>query len=46
MTAADAARLASLAATWGASFLFIRIAAPVIGPVATADLRMLLVLRG
>ncbi|HYL25034.1 MAG TPA: DMT family transporter [Burkholderiales bacterium] len=42
MTAADAARLISLAAIWGASFLFIRIAAPVIGPVATADLRMLI----
>src|SRR5882762_4836836 len=42
MNAADAARLVSLAAIWGASFLFIRIAAPVIGPVATADLRMLI----
>jgi drug/metabolite transporter (DMT)-like permease len=42
VTAADAARLVSLAAIWGASFLFIRIAAPVIGPVATADLRMLI----
>lgn len=42
MTAADAARLVLLAAIWGASFLFIRIAAPVIGPVATADLRMLI----
>jgi drug/metabolite transporter (DMT)-like permease len=31
-----------LAAIWGASFLFVRIAAPVIGPVATADLRMLI----
>jgi len=42
VTAADAARLVSLAAIWGASFLFIRIAAPAIGPVATADLRMLI----
>ena len=42
MTAADAARLVSLAAIWGASFLFIRIAAPAIGPIATADLRMLI----
>lgn len=42
MRAADAARLVALAAIWGASFLFIRIAAPVIGPVATADLRMLI----
>ena len=42
MTAADAARLVTLAAIWGASFLFIRIVAPVIGVVATADLRMLI----
>jgi len=42
MTAGDAARLIALAAIWGASFLFMRIAAPVIGPVATADLRMLI----
>jgi drug/metabolite transporter (DMT)-like permease len=38
----DAARLTALAAIWGASFLFVRITAPVIGPVATADLRMLI----
>src|SRR3954470_19489552 len=38
----DAARLTALAALWGASFLFVRITAPVIGPVATADLRMLI----
>ena len=42
MRAADAARLIALAALWGASFLFIRIAAPAIGPVATADIRMLI----
>jgi drug/metabolite transporter (DMT)-like permease len=42
MSAADAARLVTLAAIWGASFLFMRIAAPVIGPVATADVRMLI----
>ena len=42
MSAADAARLVTLAAIWGASFLFIRIAAPAIGVVATADLRMLI----
>jgi drug/metabolite transporter (DMT)-like permease len=41
MKAPDAARLTALAAIWGASFLFVRITAPVIGPVATADLRML-----
>jgi len=42
MSAADAARLVTLAAIWGASFLFIRIAAPAIGVVATADVRMLI----
>lgn len=42
MTRADTARLLLLAAIWGASFLFMRIAAPAIGPVATADLRMLI----
>ena len=42
MSRADAARLLLLAAIWGASFLFMRIAAPAIGPVATADLRMLI----
>ncbi|HEX9433146.1 MAG TPA: DMT family transporter [Burkholderiales bacterium] len=42
MRPADAARLVALAAIWGASFLFIRIAAPVIGPAATADVRMLI----
>jgi len=30
----------ALAAIWGASFLFVRIVSPVIGPVLTADLRM------
>ena len=42
MRGADAARLVTLAAIWGASFLFIRIAAPVFGVIATADLRMLI----
>src|SRR6267378_88288 len=42
MSAADAARLVTLAAIWGASFLFIRIAAPAIGVVASADVRMLI----
>src|SRR4051812_40895183 len=37
-----AARLVTLAAIWGASFLFIRIAAPVFGVLATADVRMLI----
>jgi drug/metabolite transporter (DMT)-like permease len=39
---ADAARLILLAAIWGASFLFTRIAAPAIGPVLTAELRTLI----
>lgn len=42
MRAADVARLVALAAIWGAAFLFMRIAAPAIGPAATADLRMLI----
>ena len=42
MRRGDAARLLLLAAIWGASFLFIRITSPVIGPVLTADLRMLI----
>ena len=41
MRPADAMRLVALAAIWGASFLFMRIAAPAIGPLATAELRML-----
>jgi drug/metabolite transporter (DMT)-like permease len=42
MQAADLARLVALAAIWGASFLFVRIASPAIGPVLTADSRMLI----
>lgn len=42
MKLADVARLVALAAIWGASFLFMRIAAPAIGPLATADGRMLI----
>jgi drug/metabolite transporter (DMT)-like permease len=42
MKAADFGRLVALAAIWGASFLFTRIVAPVMGPVLTADLRMLI----
>jgi drug/metabolite transporter (DMT)-like permease len=42
MKAPDAARLTALAAIWGSSFLFTRVTAPAIGPVATADLRMLI----
>ena len=42
MKPADLARLVLLAAIWGSSFLFVRITAPAIGPVLTADLRMLI----
>ena len=42
MRAADAARLLALAAIWGASFLFIRIVSPAVGPWMTADLRVLI----
>ena len=42
MRRADTARLVALAAIWGASFLFNRIAAPVLGPVLTAELRTLI----
>jgi drug/metabolite transporter (DMT)-like permease len=38
---ASIVRLVLLAAIWGASFLFVRIVAPVLGPIATADSRML-----
>ena len=36
----DLFRLFSLAAIWGASFLFMRIIAPVLGPLWTAELRV------
>jgi len=41
LKAGDVARLLALSAIWGASFLFVRIVAPVLGPMATADSRML-----
>lgn len=41
MKRADALELLLLAAIWGASFLFMRLAAPEFGPVATAALRVL-----
>ena len=34
--------LLSLAAIWGASFIFMRILAPVLGPILTANLRLLI----
>jgi drug/metabolite transporter (DMT)-like permease len=42
MRAADYARLVALAAIWGASFLFMRVAAPSLGPIWTAEARVLL----
>lgn len=42
MTAGDYGRLVALAAIWGASFSFMRVAAPVLGPIVTAETRVLL----
>lgn len=42
MNPADTVRLVVLAALWGAAFVFARVLAPAIGPVATADLRILI----
>src|SRR5574341_134733 len=42
MTPAHTGRLVLLAAIWGASFLFMRIAAPALGPILTAELRTLI----
>lgn len=39
---ANHARLVLLGAIWGASFLFMRVLSPVLGPYATADARVLL----
>jgi drug/metabolite transporter (DMT)-like permease len=39
---ADYARLVCLAAIWGGAFIFLRVAAPVLGPAWTAELRVLL----
>lgn len=38
----DLIRLTALAAIWGGSFVFMRVAAPALGPVVTADARVLL----
>lgn len=46
MRAIDYIRLLSLAAIWGASFLFMRIASPVIGPINTAFFRVFFGLIG
>jgi drug/metabolite transporter (DMT)-like permease len=40
MRSSDLVRLILLAAIWGASFLFMRILAPVLGPLWTAELRI------
>jgi drug/metabolite transporter (DMT)-like permease len=42
MKAPDLARLLVLAALWGGSFIFIRIAAPVLGPIVLVTIRVLL----
>jgi drug/metabolite transporter (DMT)-like permease len=42
VTPSQLAQLVAIAALWGASFLFIRVAAPVLGPVALIDARMAL----
>jgi len=42
MTPVDILLLGTLSAIWGGSFIFMRYLAPLIGPVATADSRMLL----
>lgn len=42
MSAANAVRMLLLAAIWGGSFLFMRIGAPVLGPVLFIQLRVLL----
>jgi drug/metabolite transporter (DMT)-like permease len=42
MRAADLFRLLLLAAIWGGSFVFLRVLAPALGPILTADLRVLI----
>ncbi|HEY3329491.1 MAG TPA: DMT family transporter [Capsulimonadaceae bacterium] len=42
MTPPDIARLLVLAAFWGASFIFIRIAAPTLGPALTVESRVVI----
>ena len=42
MRRANLAGLVVLGALWGAAFLFIRIAAPVLGPVATIEARVVI----
>lgn len=42
MKPADILRLIALAAIWGGSFIFMRVLAPVLGPILTAELRVLI----
>jgi drug/metabolite transporter (DMT)-like permease len=42
MRGEDLARLTALAAIWGGSFIFLRVLAPVLGPVLTATTRVLI----
>ena len=42
MTRRDLVALFTLSAIWGASFLFMRISAPVLGPILVAELRVLI----
>ena len=42
MKAGDYARLVALSAIWGASFIFMRVAAPAFGTVLTAEGRLLI----
>src|SRR5258708_3364114 len=42
MRTPDAIRLVLLAAIWGGAFIFLRVAAPVLGPVWTPEIRVLL----
>ena len=42
MRPADIVRLLALSAVWGGSFIFMRVLAPVLGPILTADLRVLI----
>src|SRR5262245_40829238 len=42
MRAGDAFRLLLLAAIWGGSFVFLRVVSPSLGPIMTADLRVLI----
>jgi len=42
MNALQAALLLALSAIWGSSFMFMRYLSPIVGPVLTADMRMLI----